>query len=523
MKVILSKYKWYSDKNVRVTGFIRIGSKYLEGDSLVNHFTDAEDAGTFEKILKSANGQFSVIIRTGAGVIAGTDRLRNYPLFYAKINGEFVIGDDCYKLAEMLPAKQFNHDAVDSFLGSGYVINNLTLIKDIFQVEAGGYVSLEREVMQKDYYEPEKESIIDIDIQRASHELNDLFQVTFRNHLKALEDKFIVIPLSGGYDSRLVAAMVARYHPENVLCYTYGRKDNYDVAPAKEAAEKLGFRWINIIYDSELIRNYLNDKYFRDYYPYVAGLSGMFFLQEYFAVRYLKDNGLIPDGSVFMSGFSGDMLAGSYLIPSMKNQMSREKISKLILRDYFRLITLDNKKKSAILEQIKKRIPDNNPQAWRVFETWDIRERHAKFIVNSAKVFRYFGYEYIFPLWDNLFVDYMLRLPFHLKMNRILYEFTLREYVFRQQDLNLKNEVNPKAVKKSIQRMKEMIKPLLPDRFINHFLDLKSPILYDEITAELYKERDEKEFVRPLQPNYYNSYITQWYLIKTREELGIVT
>ena len=59
-------------------------------------------------------------------------------------------------------------------------------------------------------------------------------------------------------------------------------------------------------------------KHLKNTYPYVSGLSSMFFMQEYFAVKYLKESHIIPDDSVFIPGFSGDVLAGSHL--SMRNE-----------------------------------------------------------------------------------------------------------------------------------------------------------------------------------------------------------
>jgi asparagine synthase (glutamine-hydrolysing) len=315
--------------------------------------------------------------------------------------------------------------------------------------------------------------------------------------------------------------MVARYHPENVLCYTYGRKDNPEIALAKEVAGRLGLKWINIIYDSELIRDFMHDGFFEDYYPWVSNLTGMFFLQEYFSVRLLKVNNLIPVDSVFISGYSGDFIAGSYLTPAMKKNMDEKELSELIFREYFRLISLEKDKRSAICDLIRERIPSGSSYAWKVIESWDMKERHAKFIINSAKVFSFFGYDYIFPLWDNQLVDYMLNLPYSLRMDRKLYEHTLRDHFFRENNLNLAHETNPAPIRKSYQRFKEATKPFLPSAIRNLFTDPYNPILYDEITKILLGEIDPLRVVAPRQPNYYNSYITQWYLIKTAERLKI--
>jgi hypothetical protein len=115
----------------------------------------------------------------------------------------------------------------------------------------------------------------------------------------------------------------------------------------------------------------------------------------------------------------------------------------------------------------------------------------------------------------------MLNLPYSLRMDRKLYEHTLRDHIFRENKLNLDNETNPAPIKKSYQRFKETIKPLLPAAVRNLFTDAYNAILYDEITKILIEDIDPKAVVAPRQPNYYNSYITQWYLIKTAERLKI--
>jgi asparagine synthase (glutamine-hydrolysing) len=521
MKICLSKLPWYNKNNIWVTGFIRNENQYLTKDDLVNYFEGIDTISVFERILSSANGQFSVVIKTGVEIWAATDRLRNWPLFYTNIAGEFIISDDCYKLAEMQPVKLFDLNAVNSFMASGYVINNMTLIENVFQVEAGSFVVLGNVVKNIYYHNVRIEKIIDRNIKTEAKKSGELFHTTFKNHLNALNDKFIVIPLSGGFDSRLVAAMVARYHPDNVLCYTYGIRENHEIAPAKEVARRLGLQWINIVYDSELVKGFLHDDFFNKYYPFVSNLSGMFFLQEYFAVKYLKEKRLIPDNSVFISGFSGDLLAGSYLTPVMKNQMNKEKISGLIFREYFRLIELKNSEKAIAVKLIGDRISGQISETWKIIEMWDIKERHAKFIVNSAKVFSFFGYEYVFPLWDNILMDYFLDLPFALRLNRKLYEYTLKEYIFKDPDLNLKKEVNPLSIQKSYQRFKEIVKPLIPDMVRDLFIDKRSPIYYDGITKILLEEIDSKLIRAPRQPNYYNSYITQWYLLKTQQQINI--
>jgi asparagine synthase (glutamine-hydrolysing) len=519
MTVTLS---WYNENNIWVTGFIRSGSRYLSDSDLAGYFSSALTIAGFEQKLISANGQFSVVIRRDNEIWAAVDRVRNYPLFYMKAEEGWMISENCYELAALIPEKKIDHFAVNSFLATGFVIGNLTLIEDVFQVEAGSFVVLNDEAFSSFYHNSANDSIAEKSISQAKTELTDLIHEVFSCHFKALNNRFIAIPLSGGYDSRLVTAMCAKYHPENVICYTYGSKESPETAPAKEAAERAGMKWINIVYNKELIRDFMHDGYFEKYFTYASGLNSMFFLQEYFAVRYLKMKNLIPDNCVFMPGFTGDVLAGSHLTPKMSRTMTPMQTAKLIFREFFGLIKTGKKEKDAIADQITLNISPDLQYKWKAIESWDMKERQSKFIVNSAKIYKYFGYDYAIPFWDKSLIDFFSQLPFEFKLNKKLYDMVLIEEIFREQNLNLKNEISASTGMKWMQRVKERLKRFIPSYIIALFISRKSPIFYDEITRYLVEDFGQNRFKTPAQPNYYNSYITQWYLLRTKKDLGII-
>ncbi len=521
MNIYLSKHSWYGKDNICVTGFIRNSTRYFKNDELLSYFSGVETIIEFEQKLKSANGQFSVIIKTREEIWAATDRLRNHSLFYSKINNTNVISDNCYCLAEMRSEKQINPEAVDCFLTAGHVINNLTLIDGIFQIEAGEYVVLGNSVTRKFYYDSTFDSIIEKDFSSLVTELNSVFLRVFEAHFKALSDNFIAISLSGGFDSRLVAAMCAKYHPENVICYTFGIRNNKEVAPAKEIAKRLGFKWIFIEYNTGQIEGFMGDNFFEDYYQYASNLSGMFYMQDYFAVKYLKQNNLVPDNCVFIPGFSGDMLAGGHLIPKLCLKHGKRNIARLIFKEFFNLVRLTREKQLNILKLIEDKIPSGEFESWKVFETWDRKERQAKFIVNSAMVYSFFGYSYVLPLFDNELIDFFSGLPFQFKLDKKLYDYVVTGTIFSEFGLNLQKELNPHPSQKAFQRLKERIKPFVPNMILKLFLKKQSPVFYEEITKIMLAGTDPRQIIRPRQLNYYNSYITQWYLKKTKELLKI--
>lgn len=519
MNILLAKFQWHTRNDIHVTGFIKEGDRYLRNQELVDYFSGTDSLDLFETKLRSANGHFSVVIKSEDYIWAATDRFRNFPLFYTRINGEFLISDDCYVLTDKQPDRRLNEVAVDSFLAAGYSVNDLTLISNVYQVEAGELINEGRTFSRKFYYDSASIPLIDKDFNVLSQELNLLFLKVFENHFKALSDKFIVIPLSGGFDSRLIASMCSEFHPENVLCYTYGIENNCEVANAKEVAGRLGFKWINIVYDSQLIAGYLEDEVFKKYYPYVSELSSMFFMQEYFAVKYLKDNKLIPENSVFMPGFCGDVLAGCNLTPSMNKLASRDQIARVIYKEFFRLTKPDYFTAVEIMNQISFKIPFDKRLIWKVFESWDHKEPKAKFNVNSSKVYLFFGYDFVLPLWDSELEDFFAAIPFQPKLNKRLYDHVLREFVFKKHNLNFPNELNTLPIQKSVQRVKEKIKDFVPDKIKDLFIEHKSQIYYDEITKIMIDDIGSENIIPPRQSSYYNSYITQWYLAKTKAYL----
>jgi asparagine synthase (glutamine-hydrolysing) len=520
VRLNLKSYKWHQQGNIHVTGFILKGEEYLFENALAEIFLKADTVNRFEEILASLNGQFSVIIAKNSEVWMATDRLRCYPLFYTSVGEEVIISDDCYACLGESDLKEINLTARNSFLLAGYVPDNLTLINNIFQVEAGEIVVLNSIVSRRFYHEIFSTPVGNKRTDSYEKELYDLLHSVFSCHLKALKSRFLAIPLSGGYDSRLIAAMSKIYHPENMICYTYGRKDNPEAYKAAEVAKRLNVKWLNIEYNNDLINDYLHSNKFKEYYPFASNLSSMFFMQDYFALQYLKDRSLIPDNTVFMPGYSGDFLAGSHLRKSMNKPLKENDIAEIILRKHFRYIKSSVSEKEKIKSLIRKKIPDIKGNPWKIFENWDLKERQAKFIVNSARTFLFFGYEYTMPFWDKNIIDFFSKIPFSLKFNKKLYDTVLKQSIFKELNLNLDDEQYPGALSRSIQNIKEAVKPFLPYALVTKMTNQKSIIYYDEITRALREDIGPENIILPIQSNLFNSYITQWYIYKSMEYIN---
>jgi asparagine synthase (glutamine-hydrolysing) len=338
---------------------------------------------------------------------------------------------------------------------------------------------------------------------------------------KLLKNKVAVIPLSSGFDSRLIASILKKAGINNAICFTYGRKGHCELSISEKVAEKLGYKWEYIEYNDELIKDYLYDKQFKDYYGYSANYSSMFFMQEYFAVKYLNEKGLIPENSVFIPGHSGDVLSGGHLWKDINEKSASDSLATLIYEKNYILNKPPKSIKKVLVNEIYNNIKLNNKYPFTVFQNWELKERHAKFIVNSANIYNFFGYEYILPLWDLDFLNFFTAIPYKHRIFKNFYNEVLKKHVFKPLDLNFDTENLPPDRLIRLQRYKNKLKKHIPEILKLPFYHHPDPFYYKEITGYMINDMKKKKYNVNTKVQYENAYIVQWYLNKVMEDINL--
>ena len=129
-------------------------------------------------------------------------------------------------------------------------------------------------------------------------------------HIENTHKNDIILPLSGGCDSRLLATLIQ--NKQNVHTYSYGlsknQNESFEVVYAKKVANILGMKWKQI--------------YLGEYHKYIPLWDGMFgpsvhahgMYQIEFYKKIVKNH---KKSSLVMSGIYGDAFAGS--IQKIKN------------------------------------------------------------------------------------------------------------------------------------------------------------------------------------------------------------
>lgn len=510
-------YRWYTSSGISVKGTAVYGAEQLlSGKELADYFATVETAEAFEQKLLPLDGSFSVVIHKRKEVFAAVDRVRNFPLFYSITSGHLLLADDIHTFMSRQDLR-INDRAALYMRAFGYTPGKETLIGNVSQLMAGEYIHYTRDAMA---HRPLRFLSSLAEYSRGREAAKEEFRAVLKDLTQTLARQIgnrpVALPLSSGLDSRLIGWMLKEGGVKEVFCFTYGNRDSREVAGSKEIAERLGFEWLFIDYEPYIGEDYIHTPLFREYADYCGNGVSFPYIQEYFAARYLKEELQIPGDTVFLPGHSGDTLGGSHLFPDLEQFTSRIDLAEKIYRLKGKQVTLGRKERKQVIRQLAACInPSVSGFSHRAHDLWNIIERQAKQTVNSAKVWDFFGYEYLLPLWDAGFSDFLLSLPFEYRVYKNLYDEVLTELFAESNLLSEEAPVTPLQLKEQAylrMRVKDFC-PLLarlrrkknPSSDFFYFRELLEPVLRE---------------LPGLRMNENNAALTEWYIRKVTTDLS---
>lgn len=426
-------------------------------------------------VFKYISGFFSFIFydKRKKFILAAVDLIRSIPLFFSKINDELNIYSDTLKIS-----KRNQRDAIseDVFRLCGYTIGRDTLYENIKQLVAGSYIKVSNSEWREVTYfkftarnQQEKFSK-----ENFFSELDKSLITSFEKMLKLYSGRQLIVPLSGGYDSRLIISMLKHLNYENVVCFTYGKKNNLESKYSENIARSLGYQWIFIEYSDDKWKKAWKSKIAKDYVGYSSNDSSLPHIQDWLAVKEMKERKLIEDNAVFVPGHC---CVTSYInkdILSFKGDFEKKFIDNTISL-HFNNIPLGETKNIEDISKLTQLIKDRgmkdsnlkNNLVGNIIE-YNWRERQSKYITNSLRVYDFFGYDWWIPLWDKNFVEKWIFIPNDLRVDRFLF----KEYVsLKYNSIEGAFIIYDNAIKKS--KIKQILTRILGENIIKNLLLLR--------------------------------------------------
>ncbi len=509
--IVTNRYPWSVKGKIHVCGFIWNNDVYTDSFSFIA-FTEAhsDNFEEFQEWCTGLNGQFSIIVEKSDEVWMATSHIWIFPLFYTHNDHSILVTDDPDQCLANHRFELSDQGIILHFLHFCATPGGTTLEKTISQLRPGEIRRISPSgnvpgsitgTWKNETREP-----------ASSEELKTLFYNVFSRYIQLFGKRQILLPLTSGYDSRLLACMLKEFGYENVICATWGRESMPERITAEKVARKLGFRYIFIPYDKKLTGDFEKDPVILDFMHYCGHYSSMPFLQDYFAIRKLITEGTISPQTIAIPGFSGDFIRGSHLYHELFTQDDPEIANEIIRKFGTSYVQGKDEKQKLVRTMLRYHFNELShlPNTLK-YELWDYMERQCKFIGNSSQVYQYFGIQNYALLQDRDLVRFFLSLPTSQRMGALLYNETLEKLIFRQAgvDFDLKKA---ESTSRKYSSLKEAIIEKVPAFLRNIYYPLDDDVYYREITGKLRKSDERMVFRDPVKPHFYNCYMTQWYL-----------
>jgi asparagine synthase (glutamine-hydrolysing) len=261
----------------------KIGNFYFRGNFQFEVFEpNFENAESF---LKSSSGNFIWIYEDEEKVLFGTDTIRSYPLWYYYDGKEFCLSDDINFLKDKYQPK-FDKEQGYFFEHVGYTCGETTLLESIYCPFALSIF----EFNKKNSYIYSKHFVlqeIDSNFEEFEKPFNEASSQLFENLIEKLESKTAVIPLSAGWDSRFILAGLVKKGFSNIICFTYGKTNSYEIEIARATCEKLNIHWHFVEYNDAVFENY-KTAFAWEYEQFASQYTSIAYEQDFFAVWKLK-------------------------------------------------------------------------------------------------------------------------------------------------------------------------------------------------------------------------------------------
>jgi asparagine synthase (glutamine-hydrolysing) len=166
----------------------------------------------------------------------------------------------------------------------------------------------------------------------------------------------------------------------------------------------------------------------QEYLKFAGNLSVVPHIQDWPAVYEMKRQGMIPADSILIPGHAahmGETLTYSGEVRRL-GPLNLEKCIKAVLEVHYNLwdwppdrLKIEPRLRERILYYLDE--PSSHPDCCSLFESFRLDNRNSKFVVNSCRVYEYFGYDWWLPLFDRDYTDYWAAIPLHYRQGKKLY------------------------------------------------------------------------------------------------------
>jgi len=384
---------------------------------------------------------FGFIAVNNGGVITAVDRVSGYPVYYRRdTDSKLEIATDTRYWLETTQSLNLNSNRIEEFQRAGYCTGKRTLIDGISRVLPGEvcFFTQDDTIEQSCRYSifsPEFSEDSHFDIDQWENRLKEALRNSVRRLIDRAKGNRIWLPLSAGFDSRALLALLVEQGYPNVHCFSYGNPGNMEADVARDLAKQAGVSWEFINSKSAWSRREFHGDEGSDYFLYAGGLGTTPSFTEYSALRAISRSGRFGEGDIMINGQSGDFLTGGHL----PDVASEKELLRLIDEKHFSLNKEIQDEQQSFVSRWWSEWSEEYPLDWQShhstkrrlqshFEFFEWQERQSRYVVNQQRAYDYLGLRWELPLWDADLIDLYNVAPLECHRDQRLYLGLLKKW-----------------------------------------------------------------------------------------------
>lgn len=347
------------------------------------------------------------------GAILATDPLRSFPLYWTRTEEGVAISDSCFALAKKIGARP-NRKVTNYMRYTGFCPGEETFFAGISCLSPGTILHLDssgKEVSRIFYDDNSftvKPAITDELFFRKELEKN--LDLVMNRMLASIGSSRILLPLSGGLDSRLLATWLVNQGVNNLLAFSYGDSANQPEAKiSREVASRLGIPFEFVELSSQRVHSYWQRKETAELLRYASSGNALPHIQDFIALQTLLDKGQTSPGDVLLPGHT--VVGNMHNLELLEQTNTTFKdITHAVIRNHMGLRygrppqSIQNQMRDDLLTLANHLDFDGTLRSTqRLVEAFNLHERQTKYINNSMKIYEYLGLRWALPMLDREF------------------------------------------------------------------------------------------------------------------------
>lgn len=352
---------WTGEDKTYVRGTMFLEGEKLETVDFLKTIAETQTRDQLLSLLQEANGQYAIIHLSDDGWHIAVDHIRSQPIYYS-LDGGLCISDNSVEVHKYSNRDEYDSIAATEYLFTSYVNGPETLSVSVRQLQPGELVTFSRvggelQVTKDAHFRfnPEGGSKAP-----QTDDLDALFDRIVQRLIDYADEDPIILPLTGGYDSRLIALKLAEHDYDNVVSYTNASsEDSEDLLKARTIARDLGFKHVRLQSSRDEYREFYSSGDWFDFQESVGYLGELPKTGSRLASKRLQNHPELPDHGIRVPGHHA--LGGSSKLPrwlQKRTSLSKEEFLNFIWNYTYVRWRIDprNKGEKSLEKELRNRI-----------------------------------------------------------------------------------------------------------------------------------------------------------------------